>query len=81
MNQGFAQRDGVAEPDHRPAQRLDPGLAMMVANPDVITVAHPSIDLDDETQRHTGEIDDVAADVVLTPHLDPVDGAAPQTRP
>jgi len=38
---------------------------MMVPKHDVITVVNPAVDLDDQTQRHTGGID----------------GVAPQTRP
>ena len=78
---GLGQRDVVGEPDHRPAQRLDPGLAQVIPKHDVITIMHPAVDLDDQTQRHTGEIDDPGADFMLTPDLDPIDGAAPQTRP
>ena len=53
----------------------------MVPKHDVITIVDPAIDLDDQMQRHTGKIDDPGADDMLTPDLDPVDGAAPQTRP
>jgi hypothetical protein len=53
----------------------------VVVQDDLFAFMHPAVDLDDQPQRHAGEIDHEPADRVLAAHLPAVDGAATQSRP
>jgi hypothetical protein len=78
---GVGQGFGVGEADDGPAQRLDRLLAVVIVQHDIVALMHPAVDLDDQPQRHAGEIHHMSADRMLATHLPAVDGAALQPRP
>ncbi|HEY0926239.1 MAG TPA: hypothetical protein VGE03_06105 [Brevundimonas sp.] len=71
----------IREPQNKPAERLDILLAVVVVELLPIIVVDPAVQLDHQTQRKAGEIDEVWVDGVLPPKMQAVETVSAQGLP